>query len=66
MPISEERFAEVGKTIEMPTMLEYESWDMMIQVNGKFYCPKCYIAMFGNKEDKKKGMCSAQSFNKLF
>ena len=43
-----------------------EIWDMMIQVNGKFYCRKCYIAIFGNKEDKKKGMCSAQSFNKLF
>ncbi len=31
----------------------YESWDMMVHVNGKFCCQKCYIDIFDNKEDKE-------------
>lgn len=47
MPFSDEQR-------KCPRCGEYESWDMTIQVNGKFYCRKCYIDIFGNKEDKER------------
>lgn len=28
----------------------YESWDMMVHLNGDFYCQDCYIKMMEAKE----------------
>lgn len=44
MPFSEEER-------KCPRCGGYENWNLMVHVNGKFYCQKCYIQIFDTKED---------------